>query len=302
MLEALADFDDTLLEQLLEDSIPPKEEIYSHLQSDIGQDLVVPVMIGAGEKDHGVRRLMKALRHDTPGVGLAADRRGLDPAGGAAVQLFKTLYAGHAGKLSLGRVMTGEVKEGDKLGGEKLGTLLSLLGSATAKRSPANAGHLIAIGRVENLSAGELLSAGPTAMAEDWPTPPPATYGVALHAENRQDEVKLSGALHKLREEDSSYQVEQDPELNQLTLSGHRSRPVEESLRRPCDDRPDRHALPRNHTGPHEPAFPLQTPIGRARAVRRCADFGPAGGPRGGRAVCRQGRCWSGAPSIYSGS
>ena len=72
MLEALADFDDTLLEQLLEDSIPPKEEIYSHLQSDIGQDLVVPVMIGAGEKDHGVRRLMKALRHDTPGVGLAA--------------------------------------------------------------------------------------------------------------------------------------------------------------------------------------------------------------------------------------
>ena len=44
MLEALADFDDTLLEQLLEDSIPPKEEIYSHLQSDIGQDLVVPVI------------------------------------------------------------------------------------------------------------------------------------------------------------------------------------------------------------------------------------------------------------------
>lgn len=221
MLEALADFDDTLLEQLLEDSIPPKEEIYSHLQSDIGQDLVVPVMIGAGEKDHGVRRLLKALRHDTPGVGLAAGRRGLEPSGGPAVQLFKTVYAGHTGKLSLGRVMAGQVKEGDTLGGEKLGTLLSMQGSTTAKRSLANAGQVIAIGRVDNLNAGEVLgSGGAPAMAEDWPTSPPATYGVALHAENRQDEVKLSGALQKLREEDSSLKVEQDPELNQLTLRG----------------------------------------------------------------------------------
>ena len=94
-------------------------------------------------------------------------------------------------------------------------------GSTTAKRSLANAGQVIAIGRVDNLNAGEVLgSGGAPAMAEDWPTSPPATYGVALHAENRQDEVKLSGALQKLREEDSSLKVEQDPELNQLTLRG----------------------------------------------------------------------------------
>ncbi len=221
MLEALADFDDTLLEQLLEDTIPPKEEIYGHLQTDIGQDLVVPVMIGAGEKDHGVRRLLKALRHDTPGPALAAERRGLDPNGGAAVQLFKTVYAGHTGKLSLGRVLTGEIKEGDTLNGEKLGTLLSMQGNATAKRSVAAAGQVIAIGRVESLKAGEMLNgSGKPVMAADWPASPPATYGVALHAENRQDEVKLSGALQKLREEDSSLQVAQDPELNQLALRG----------------------------------------------------------------------------------
>jgi elongation factor G len=110
MLEALADFDDHLLEQLLEDTIPPKEEIYSHLQTDIGQDLVVPVLIGAGEKDHGVRRLLKALRHDTPGVGLAAERRGIDPAGGTAVQLFKSVHAGHTGKLTFGRAPGPEPK------------------------------------------------------------------------------------------------------------------------------------------------------------------------------------------------
>lgn len=221
MLEALADFDDMLLEQLLEDSIPPKEEIYGHLQTDIGQDLVVPVMIGAGEKDHGVRRLLKALRHDTPGVGLAAERRGIDPDGGPAIQLFRSIYAGHTGKLTYGRVMAGKVREGDTLGGEKLGTLLGVQGGTTAKRSLAEAGQVVAIGRVDSLNAGEVLSGSAERnAAADWPAPPPSTYGVALHAENRQDEVKLSSALQKLREEDCSLLVEQDQELHQLTLWG----------------------------------------------------------------------------------
>lgn len=221
MLEALADFDDRLLEQLLEDTIPPKEEIYSHLQTDIGQDLVVPVLIGAGERDHGVRRLLKALRHDTPGVGLAAERRGIDPAGGTAVQLFKSVHAGHTGKLTFGRVMAGQLKEGDTLGGEKLGTLLAVQGGATAKRSLAQAGQVVAIARVDGLNAGEVLNGSSArGVAADWPKPPPSTYGVALHAENRQDEVKLSGALQRLREEDCSLVVEQDPELHQLMLWG----------------------------------------------------------------------------------
>ena len=221
MLEALADFDDSLLEQLLEDTVPPKEEIYGHLRTDVGQDLVVPVLIGAGEKDFGVRRLLKALRHDTPGVVLAAERRGVAVDDGAAIQLFRTVYAGHTGKLTFGRLMSGVVKEGDVLGGEKLGTILSVRGSATAKRVTSAPGQVLAIGRAENLLAGQLLC-GPSdaRMSEDWPVPPSSTYGVALHAENRQDEVKLSSALQKMREEDCSLLVEQDQELHQLTLWG----------------------------------------------------------------------------------
>jgi len=221
MLEALADYDDALLEQLLEDRVPAKEEIYGHLQSDVGQDLVVPVLIGAGEKDHGVRRLLKALRHDTPDPALTAERLGCDPSGPAAVQVFKTFHAGHAGKLSVGRVLAGNVQEGDTLGGEKLGTLLSMQGEKTAKRGTAEAGDIVAIGRVESLVAGETLKAdGSRAPLQNWPVPPPSTFAVSLHAENRQDEVKLSGALQKLRGDDPSLQVEQDPELQQLVLRG----------------------------------------------------------------------------------
>lgn len=221
MLEALADFDDSLLEQLLEDRVPAKKEIYGYLSTDVGQDLVVPVMIGAGEKDHGVRRLLKALRHDTPGPALAAERIGCDPNGASVVQIFKTLHAGHAGKLSIGRVMAGTVKEGDVLGDEKLGTLLSMQGDKTGKRPQAEAGQIVAIGRADSLMAGETLRAdGMRAMLEGWPVPPPSSYAVALHAENRQDEVKLTGALHKLVEEDCSLVAEQDAEMQQLVLRG----------------------------------------------------------------------------------
>ena len=72
LVEKLADFDDKLLEQLLEDVQPSKEEIYRHLTQNLRRDPIVPVFLGAAQHDHGVRRLWKALRHETPGV---ADRR-----------------------------------------------------------------------------------------------------------------------------------------------------------------------------------------------------------------------------------
>src|ERR1700719_1726268 len=56
LVEKLADFDDALLEQLLEDVQPSKEEIYKHLTQDFQRSLIVPVFVGAAGQDHGVRR------------------------------------------------------------------------------------------------------------------------------------------------------------------------------------------------------------------------------------------------------
>ena len=64
----------SLLEQLLEDVAPDKEEIYRQLSKDLAADLIVPVFIGSAENDNGVRRLLKALRHETPEAEAAAAR------------------------------------------------------------------------------------------------------------------------------------------------------------------------------------------------------------------------------------
>jgi elongation factor G len=110
MLEALADFDDALLEKLLEDAVPPPPEIYAQCAKDFAEDKIVPVFLGAAEQDHGVRRLLKALRHETPDVAAVAARRGLKGDGEAAIQVFKTNYALRSGKLSYARVLRGEAR------------------------------------------------------------------------------------------------------------------------------------------------------------------------------------------------
>ena len=62
------------MEQLLEDVQPSKADIYRHLTQNLRRDLIVPVFLGAAQPDHGVRRLWKALRHETPEVAVTARR------------------------------------------------------------------------------------------------------------------------------------------------------------------------------------------------------------------------------------
>ena len=87
--------------------MPSKDEIYQQLTKDLAADLIVPVFFGSAERDHGVRRLLKALRHEVPGPEATAARLGLDgrEAGDAVAQVFKTYHMPHTGKLSLARVL-----------------------------------------------------------------------------------------------------------------------------------------------------------------------------------------------------
>jgi len=224
LLEALADYDDALMEQLLEDMAPDKEEVYHQLTKDLQSDLIVPVLLGTAEKDGGIRRLFKALRHEVPESTTAAARLGvLGEAGeaGAVVQVFKTTMQPHAGRLSYVRVWKGAIKDGINLGGERVSGVMRLLGQQQTKLSEAVTGSVVALGRLDSARTGDLLTdTGVHAASALWPSPPPPVYGLAIHAENRADEVKLTSALQKLTEEDPSLSVEQSPDTGELVLWG----------------------------------------------------------------------------------
>ena len=220
LVEKLADFDDKLLEQLLEDVQPSKEEIYRHLTQNLSGDRIVPVFLGSAQLDHGVRRLWKALRHETPAVSHTAARLGL-PAGSkdAVAQVIKTYHAPHSGKLSLVRVWSGQVTDGMSLNGVRVAGILRLTGARQDKLPSAQAGDVVALARMEGIGTGTVLATGAAPQLPKPPLPNPV-YGLAMVAEKRADDVKLSPTIAKLIEEDPTLQLEQNAELQEMVLWG----------------------------------------------------------------------------------
>jgi elongation factor G len=222
MLESLSDFDDTLLEKLLEDQVPTVEEIYGYLATGVRNATIAPVLIGSAEKGFGVRRLLKSLRHDTPQADAAAARLGLKPGPEPTAMIFKTVHAQQSGKLSLARVWSGTVNEGMTLGGQRLGSLLRVMGGQTAKLASAKAGDVVALGRVDAYKTGMIVTASgkaPDGLAA-WPSTLTPVYALAITPENRSDEVKLTGALQRINEEDPTLSYEHNPDTHEMVLLG----------------------------------------------------------------------------------
>ncbi len=222
MLESLADFDDTLLEQLLEEMVPPTEEVYQQLTKDLRERLIVPVFLGAAEQDSGVRRLLKALRHESPSPDETAARVGIDGDGDVVAQVFKSMHAAHSGKLSLVRVWRGTLSDGMTIGGKRVGGLSGLLGNQQVKMSQAVLGDVVALGRMDEVITGDLLTESGTRPSDaiEWPEVLEPVYAMAIEAENRADEVKLTGGLQRLNEEDPSIRYHQEDDTHQLVLEG----------------------------------------------------------------------------------
>ncbi|MDR3533415.1 MAG: elongation factor G [Rhodopila sp.] len=212
LVETLADRDDTLLEKVLEDVKPTPDELYRDMRKDLLDGAVIEVLVGAAEATHGVRRLWKALRHDTPAPAETAARKAIDQRGPALAQVFRTAYAGHTGKLSYARIWSGTIPDGAQLGGTRLGGINHFVNGDLIKIPEAKEGDIVAFGRLDGVPTGATVSPGGQPDALPFPQPTPPVYAMAVTTTDRKDDVKLSGALHKLAEEDASLFITQDGE------------------------------------------------------------------------------------------
>ncbi|MBT3307672.1 MAG: elongation factor G, partial [Alphaproteobacteria bacterium] len=223
LLESLADFDDTLLEELLEDIIPSSEEIYNSLSNDLKNSYIVPVFFGSAEQDNGIRRVLKALRHEAPEASATAQRLGIEADGGGTVaQVFKTVHAGHAGKMSFARVWRGEVADGMTLNGERVGGLQRVVGLKHDKVAKMLPGDIASLGRMDGVATGDTLteSGNGKDAGADWPDARSPLFALSIHAQHRDDEVKLSGALAKLSDEDPSISFGPDSDTGEFLMWG----------------------------------------------------------------------------------
>ena len=227
MLETLADHDDKLMEQLLEDIEPPRDKVFDDLTRELREGLVCPVLMGTAARANGVLRLLKALRHESPGIAETAKRLGVKAGGGDAVAyVLKTLNTTHGGKLSIARVLSGQIGDGTTLStgdGEvgRVAGVFKLLGQTTEKRGPAAVGETVGFAKLDKAKTGETLSTGKQAHAAVAKIEPYApVLAIAITAKERKDDVKLGQALNKLAEEDPSITIVHNPETHEVVLWG----------------------------------------------------------------------------------
>ena len=223
LLEQLADHDDALLEQLLSDIVPEQDTVFADLVRETADGVITPVLFGSAQNGFGVRRLLKALRHDTPSPERAAARLGAE---GDCAYVFKTSYAAQAGKLAYARVLSGRIADGADLttsSGEhgRAAGLFSVLGATTRKIAAAETGDVVAIGKLEPARAGDLLSGdGKARKALVAPAERLPLYELAIASNDRKDDVRLSSALTRLIEEDASLSLQHGQESGEVILRG----------------------------------------------------------------------------------
>ncbi len=226
MLEQMADFDDELMEELINEQPPGRDHVMSDLADELGRVQIVPVFLGSAENGSGVLRLLKALRHETPALSNAAQRLGAD---GSSAAVLKTRYAGQAGRQTMVRVMSGGQRglvDGDNITlpdghAERVAGVFQIYGESQSKVDSAAPGDIVYLGRIDKAKPGDLLGLNGQKQANATPkvsrTP---VYSLAVEPLNRADDVKLATAMARLIDEDPALTFGPDAETHEFRLSG----------------------------------------------------------------------------------
>jgi len=226
MLETLADHDDALMEELLEDIAPPLDQVFDDLAADLRSGSVTPVLIGSAERGNGILRLLKTIRHDAPGIAETRERLGISVSGAAVAHVMKTSHTSHGGKLSVVRVLSGSLKDGMELTGRngataKISGMYRLFGKEQKPIHDAGAGDAVGIAKVDIAQTGDCLTSDKKPIVSTFTLEPPfPVYATALKTRERKDDVKLSTSLRRLCEEDPGLKVTHDPESNEIIVEG----------------------------------------------------------------------------------
>jgi elongation factor G len=231
VLESIIEADEKVMEKYFEGEMPSKAELDRLCVEAVRQGTLTPVVCISTKTGVGIDELLGVLHCCSlppAAVTRTAAKDGdtvtlkADAAAPLAAQVFKTRIDPFVQRLSFIRIYSGTLKKDATVSspgarkGIKLGPLLSVQADKTANVDEAGPGDIVAVAKNEELHTGTSL--GEVALPSiKFPHP---MVGLAVMPKARGDETKLSGALHKVTEEDSTVHLQHDPETKEMVLTG----------------------------------------------------------------------------------
>lgn len=239
MLEAVAEFDDHLLEEFLHDRPLDPDKVHAAVRKATVANKMVPVLCGSSFKNKGIQKLLDAVVDFLPSpldmppvVGTDVDdpektlvrKPSFDEP--ASALAFKIVTDPYVGRLTYLRVYSGEIKAGSYLLNtntgikERIARLLRMHSNKREDIKVAKAGDIVATIGLRKTTTGDTLCDVKNPIVLERMTFPEPVVMVAIEPKTKSDQDKLTDGLIKLAEEDPTFLVRQDDETGQTIISG----------------------------------------------------------------------------------
>ncbi|MFV9956280.1 MAG: elongation factor G [Candidatus Midichloria sp.] len=238
LLEAVAEFDDKIMEKYLEGEELSSEEIKKCIRIGTVLGKLVPVLCGSAFKNKGVQPLLDAVVDFLPSPVDIPPIKGIDADTDKEIEVksdddgkfialaFKIMNDPFVGSLTFIRIYSGTLKSGVgvmntvKNNKERIGRMLLMHANNREDIKEAYAGDIIALAGLKNTTTGDTLcEQGCNVILERMEFPEPVIQ-VAVEPKTTADQEKMSIAIGRLVAEDPSLRVSTDPETNQTVLAG----------------------------------------------------------------------------------
>ena len=238
LIDAIAEYDDELMEKFLEGDEIPQEQIRAALRTATLSLGICPVLCGSAFKNKGVQPLLDAVVNYLPaptdvppvtGVEPGTDKevvRRADDKEPFCALAFKIMTDPYVGQLAFFRVYSGEISSGDQIINartrkkERIGRLLQMHANSRKEIDEVATGDIVAAVGLKAVTTGDSLCApGHEVVLESLDFPEPV-ISVAIEPKTKDDQERMGVALSRLAQEDPSFRVHTDEESGQTIISG----------------------------------------------------------------------------------
>ena len=238
LVEAVAEFDDALLQKYLDDKPIAGPEIVAALRKGTISNRLVPVLAGAALRNRGVQPMLDAIVDFLPSPLDKLGVEGVNPKSNApevrkpadnqpfAGLAFKIATDPYVGKLTFFRVYAGTLKSGSYVWNatrgtkERVGRILQMHANHREEIPEVYAGDIAAAIGLKQTTTGDTLADENNPILLESIVFPDPVISVAIEPRTKVDQEKMGQALAKLAEEDPTFKVRTDEETAQTIISG----------------------------------------------------------------------------------